>query len=393
VIDRPIWLDRINTAWNVVPVVWLSGVRRVGKTSLAHQFPGALFLNCDLPSSQQRLHDPERFLASTSSRTIVFDEVHQLPDPSRLLKISADTFPGLKILATGSSTLDATRKFRDSLTGRKRNVTLQPVLCEELPEFGVLNLEDRLFRGGLPPALLSPHHEPDLYAEWLDSYFARDVQELFHLEKRDAFLRCLQLLLRQSGGMLDLTGLAKLSGVTRPTINSWINVFQITHVVRFLRPFARGGRREIVAQPKIYGFDTGFISYAKGWDSLRPEDCGLLWEHVVLDTLDSIGGTQIHFWRDKQQREIDFILPRGMQRADLVECRWSLSGFSAQNIEVFRKNYSEGHNLVVCPEVKRGAGFQRTHGGLDVDFVAIEDLRRLMGPPGKGPTLPRQSFK
>lgn len=55
---------------------------------------------------------------------VVFDEVHQLADPSRLLKIGADAFPRIKILATGSSTLAATQKFRDSLAGRKRVVEL-----------------------------------------------------------------------------------------------------------------------------------------------------------------------------------------------------------------------------------------------------------------------------
>lgn len=114
---------------------------------------------------------------------MVLDEVHQLPDPSRLLKIGADAFPKLKILATGSSTLAATQKFRDSLTGRKRVVELVPVLHEELPAFG---MTDYLLRGGLPPALLAKEHNPEFYAEWLDSYFARDVQELFRLEKRDA---------------------------------------------------------------------------------------------------------------------------------------------------------------------------------------------------------------
>jgi hypothetical protein len=69
-------------------------------------------------------------------RFVVFDEVHPLPVPSRLLKIGADAFPHLRILATGSSTLEATTKFRDALTGRKRVVELVPVLYEELPAFG-----------------------------------------------------------------------------------------------------------------------------------------------------------------------------------------------------------------------------------------------------------------
>lgn len=84
----------------------------------------------------------------------MLDEVHQLPDPSRILKIAADAFPELRVLATGSSTLAATHKFRDSLTERKRAVEMVPVLAEETGSFGVSDLENRLLRGGLPPALL-----------------------------------------------------------------------------------------------------------------------------------------------------------------------------------------------------------------------------------------------
>jgi predicted AAA+ superfamily ATPase len=124
-IRRPLWLSCIDALWAKAPIVWLSGVRRVGKTTLARSLPDAEFLNCDLPSAQMRLADPEAFYRGLSKPRLILDEVHQLPDPSRVLKIAADAFPELKVSATGSSTLAATSKFKDSLTGRKRN--LHPV--------------------------------------------------------------------------------------------------------------------------------------------------------------------------------------------------------------------------------------------------------------------------
>jgi len=84
-------------AWEKVPVVWLTGVRRVGKRTLAKELPDALFLNCDLPGTARRVADVERFFASVDAPYVVFDEVHQLPDPSRLLKAGADEFSHLKI--------------------------------------------------------------------------------------------------------------------------------------------------------------------------------------------------------------------------------------------------------------------------------------------------------
>jgi predicted AAA+ superfamily ATPase len=97
--------------------------------------PDTTYLNCDLPSVVRRLENPELFYASQAKgATIVLDEVHRLSDPSRTLKIAADAFPHLRLLATGSSTLAATRKFRDSLTGRKIVIILPPVLWTECEE-------------------------------------------------------------------------------------------------------------------------------------------------------------------------------------------------------------------------------------------------------------------
>ena len=104
-IPRPFWVDKLERAWERAPVVWLSGVRRIGKTTLTQELPDALFLNCDLPSTARRLRDPERFYPSVEEPIVIFDEIHRLDDPSLLLKVGADEFKHLKILATGSSTL------------------------------------------------------------------------------------------------------------------------------------------------------------------------------------------------------------------------------------------------------------------------------------------------
>ncbi len=109
-IERPSWKQRVQDAWKEAPIVWLSGVRRSGKTTLAHSLgkvDDLLYVNCDLPTTEDRVRDPELFFRSCEMPMVVFDEIHQLRDPSRVLKIGADAFPRLKILATGSSTLAA----------------------------------------------------------------------------------------------------------------------------------------------------------------------------------------------------------------------------------------------------------------------------------------------
>ena len=254
------------------------GARRAGKTTLAQSLGEArtLYVNCDLPTTEDMLHEPALFYRHCHKPVIVFDEIHQLRDPSRVLKIGADLFPHLKILATGSPTLAASKKFRDTLTGRKRQIHLTPVLAGELDAFGV-KLPRRLLHGGLPPALLADTKKPSFYREWMDSFFARDIQRLFAFRDMNRFNALFEYLLRQSGGQLEVTKTAAALGITRPTVESHLQALEITHALTLVRPFHGGGQKELVKQPKVYGFDTGFVSFARGWESLRARR---LWQPV-----------------------------------------------------------------------------------------------------------------
>ncbi len=375
-ISRQLWKRKIENTWEKVPICWLAGVRRVGKTTLSREFDGAVYINCDLPSSVRLLEEPESFYSNLKADTVIFDEIHRLSDPSQVLKIAADEFRSLKVLATGSSTLAATEKFKDSLTGRKRLIRLTPVLFEELTIFGTEDLQSRLLRGGLPSILLAPEHDLEFYAEWLDSFYSRDVQELFKVEKRSAFLKLFETLLRNSGGLVEISTLSKHTALSRPTVMNYINVLEISQAIHILRPYAAGGRREILSQPKIYGFDTGFVAFARGWSDLRAEDCGNLWEHLVLDTLLSISKIlKIQFWRDKQQREIDFVIPQGRQGVDAIECKWNIKNFETRNLKAFRENYSRGRNFVVSPMVQNR--YTASKDGIEITFSGLHEIRNF----------------
>ena len=372
--SRPFWLKRIEEAWREAPIAWLCGVRRSGKTTLAGSLgpERTLFLNCDLPTVEDMVRDPQVFFRGCSRPVVVFDEIHQLRDPTRVLKIGADGFPKLRILATGSSTLAASKKFRDTLTGRKRLVHLPPVLWDELPAFEV-TLPQRLLHGGLPPALLATSKKPAFYREWLDSFFARDIQRLFGFRDINRFNALFEYLLRQSGGQFELTKTATALGITRPTVESHVRALEITHAVTVVRPFHGGGQHELVKQPKVYGFDTGFTSFARGWDSLRPEDLGVLWEHLVLEHVQAhFPDLPVRYWRDKSGRELDFVLARGRDEVDVVECKWDPRAFDSTALGVFRNHYPKGRNYLVSPS---GApGYARRYGSHDVRICTPSEL-------------------
>ena len=134
-VKRHYWLKAVEAAWDHRSVVWLSGVRRTGKTSLCKSLEPDEYIDCELPRERRRLDDPEGFLASLTGKRIVLDEIHRLRAPAELLKIAADHYPKLQVLATGSSTLGASRKFKDTLTGRKAELWLTPMIRADLKEF------------------------------------------------------------------------------------------------------------------------------------------------------------------------------------------------------------------------------------------------------------------
>jgi predicted AAA+ superfamily ATPase len=119
-VKREYWLDRIERQWQRRSILWLRGVRRVGKTSLAQSLADVEYFDCELPRVRRAMEDPESFLEGLGERRIVLDEIHRLPNPSEMLKIAADHFPKVRILATGSSTLGASSRFRDTLAGLGR---------------------------------------------------------------------------------------------------------------------------------------------------------------------------------------------------------------------------------------------------------------------------------
>ena len=112
------------------------------------------------------------------------------------------------MIATGSSTLGASTKFQDTLSGRKRELLLLPMTNFDMIDFKNQDLRHRLFRGGLPPFFLAPEYTEKDYNEWLESFWARDIQELFRIERRFSFLRFIELLAVQSGSMFEATRFA-----------------------------------------------------------------------------------------------------------------------------------------------------------------------------------------
>ncbi len=373
-VKREFWIKKIEKAWSKRSIVWLAGVRRSGKTTLCQSLDDIVYFNCDLPEIRAQLSSPTPFLKKYKGKRLVLDEIHRLSNPSELLKIAADAYPETKIVATGSSTLDATEKYSDSLTGRKIEVHLTPLLLEEGALFGNPDIEHRLLFGGLPPFFLSEELPKYEFQEWLSSYWAKDIQELFKLEKRSSFLKFSELLLANSGSMFEASRYADPCEVSRPTISNYLSVMEITYLARVIRPFTNDSTAEIKSAPKVYGFDTGFVCHLRNWERLRPTDYGPLWEHIVLNELvGHLPYEKILYWRSKKGHEIDFIVLRNRNiRPVAIECKWTYRTFNPANFRAFRRRYPQGENYVVVSDIEDY--FEKEYGDIIVTFISLPSL-------------------
>lgn len=377
---RKFWIRAIEDGWKRKSILWLPGVRRVGKTTICRSLPDVAYYDCELPRVRRAMADPKGFLAEHRGRRIVVDEVHRLDNPSELLKIAADHYPDVRIIATGSSTLGASERFRDTLSGRKQEVWLTPMTLADLADFGDTSLRHRLLRGGLPPFFLQKSLPEREYQEWLDAYWAKDIQELFRLERRHSFRKFLELLLAHSGGIFEASRYAAPCEISRTTVANYLGVLEATFTAHVVRPYNTHRPTEIVSAPKVYGFDTGFVCHARGWTELRDDDLGQLWEHFVLNELHArLQTREVRYWRDKQGHEVDFVLAERDRQPVAIECKWSAGAFDPSGLRSFRGRYPEGESFVVAPDAVPASS--RSFGGVRVRFVDLQTLVEALSNP------------
>ena len=380
-IKRNDWIERIEKALETRTIIWLAGVRRVGKTTLCQSLENIEYFDCELPRIRRQMEDPQDFLDSLHGKRVVLDEIHRLPNPSELLKIAADHYPDVHIIATGSSSLGASSKFGDTLTGRKRDIWLTPMTFQDMVEFENTLIPHRMLHGGFPYFFMEKTPPEAEFQEWMDAYWSKDIQELFRLERKFSFQRFVELLLLNSGGVFEATKYATPCEISRTTITNYLSVLSETYVAHVIKPFNTHRANEIVSAPKIYAFDTGFVCAFRGWLSWRPEDYGILWEHLVLNELQAtLPRKSIRYWRDKRGHEVDFVITgHNSNTPTAIECKWSADGFHSRGLTAFRRLYPDGNNIIVAHDVDMP--YKRTIKGIPVTFHSLQTISQALQNP------------
>jgi predicted AAA+ superfamily ATPase len=150
-------------------------------------------------------------------------------------------------------------------------------------------------------------------------------------------------------------------------------VLEATFVVHVIRPYSGRRSTEIIAAPRVYAFDTGFVCIFRGIARIRSEDRGALWEHLVLNELHAnLQQRDVMYWRDKRGLEVDFVLPRRREGQIAIECKLSAEAFDPAGMAMFRRLHPQGHNFVVV--ARTTSSVEKRFGNLAVWFVSLPEL-------------------
>jgi len=344
--------------------VILLGARQVGKTTLLRSlFADAgdvLWLNGDASNTRVLLtaQSVEQLRVIIGKHNIiVIDEAQRIPDIGIVLKLIIDNIPQVKVVATGSSSLDLANRTSEPLTGRKRQYALFPLSFAEMVEHhGLLSetnlLGHRLIYGYYPDVVNSPGEERQLLQELTDSYLYKDILVLDKIKKSDHLTRLLRALAFQIGSQVSYTELGQLCGLDNKTIEKYITVLEQTFVIFRLGSYSRNLRNELKASRKIYFADNGIRNALIA--DFRPvelrDDVGKLWEnYLVSERIKRNAYAESYanpwFWRTQAQQELDYVEEQdGYLSA--YEFKWNPSAKTKQP-KTFQAAYPESSFEVI----------------------------------------------
>ncbi len=388
-IERHIYKEILNSIKSK-PVTLITGARQVGKSTLAFEFEKMGFGYVSLDSSREREmanKDPELFL-ELHPWPLIIDEVQRAPILFNAIeeivnneKRKRNDNYGMYIL-TGSQMYKLMNGVTESLAGRVSIIHMMPLSRNEIikrdePIFdfdiknilkranqnplNVLELYDNIVKGFYPELYSNDMLKVQkFYSDYVETYIERDVSEVLNVKDKLLFRRFMELIASLTGEELVYDNLAKMVGVDKKTIMSWLSVLIAGDIVYLLEPYNEVSiSKRIIKRPKLYFSDTGLACYLARLTSgeiLRNSNFSVRFvETYIINELKKSyinNGIEpsFYYYRDNNMNEIDLVIIKD-GKLHRVECK---SGINYNNSAVkgFKQldntNYQIGTKAIIC---------------------------------------------
>ena len=360
---RNLYLERIERAFKVHPVVALLGPRQCGKTTLAHQFERQHRGVCHIFD----LEDPDDLIALDNPKTVfesldgtlIIDEVQRRPELFPYLRTLVDKEKRRrKILVLGSASRDLIRQSSESLAGRISYIEVAP--------FGRCELkggdDKKLWqRGGFPPSFLAATGAQSF--EWRKAYVStfleRDIPALGIKIPANTLYRFWKMLAHYHGQVINHSELGRSFGVADTTIRKYVDILAGTFMIRLLQPWHENIKKRQIKSPKIYFRDSGIYHCLLGVENQREllshPKLGASWEGFALEQVIrhlQLEEREIFFWGVHGQGEIDLIFDKNGKRFG-VEFKFSQTPSLGRSLTLASEQLNLHRVFCIYPGKKR----------------------------------------
>lgn len=362
-------------------MVFIGGPRQVGKTTLSKKiaeqgFTQTQYFNWDVDEDRRAILKKQW---RQDADLIIFDELHKYPKWKQWIKGVYDSRPAHQTyIVTGSARLDVYKRGGDSLLGRYHYTRLHPFTLDELPESIApeQGLQRLMTLGGFPEPFLSNDERES--RRWRRERFerilredVREIQEIRSLQMLELFVDAMR---HRAGQLITLSNIARDLEIAPKTAKNWLTLIEKMYIGFAIYPFKERVLRSINKPPKVYFYDNA--------DVLGDE--GARFENLVATTLlkrlqymEDFEGyrCQLHYIRDKEGREVDFVTVKDGVVEELIEVKLSDSGISpalryftqhlkpkraVQIVANLSRSYHDKGILVISPIEYFHAGYYKT---------------------------------
>ena len=349
-------------------VLILLGARRVGITAFIKNYlatiPAVDYLQLNGEDIQDADLLKERSVVNykrllNKVKLLVIDEAQNIPDIGLILKLIVDSIDEIKVIVTGSSVFDLSNKLGEPLVGRKNTIYLFPLAQMEFAKYEnfketTQKLEERLLFGSYPELEQYPdwNDKINYLKEIVNSYLLKDILVYEGIKQSSKILDLLKLIAFQVGQEVSLQELARQLGISKNTVESYLDLLAKVFVIYKVPGFSRNLRKEITKSNRWYFYDNGIrnaiIANFSRLDSRT--DVGALWEnylaseHIKNQNYNQKSVSN-YFWRTYDQQELDWLEEdNGILRG--YEFKWN-ENRKAKIPTAFAKAYPEASFEVI----------------------------------------------
>ncbi|MDY6788413.1 MAG: ATP-binding protein [Candidatus Nanohaloarchaea archaeon] len=363
-LERPTYLNRLESLAETGEIVAVKGVRRAGKSTLLHQFlrnkievglddKNTLFIKLDDPRlSGADLEDLNRIyevyqeeVQPDALHYVVLDEAQMVEGWEKFANLIHEA-KNARILVTGSSSHLLSEEYSTLLSGRHVSMEVFPLSFGEFLHFNEIKPESetdlvrerhkikKLLReylewGGFPKvALVDEPQKRQILTQYFDDILIKDVQERFNIRKTGKLKEVARNYLSDISNLKSYSSVSNAVDVSLDTIERFSHYLSIARILFFVQKFAYSHKKQVLNPRKVYCIDPGLRNVG-GFRFSR--DAGAILENIVFLELYR-NHEEVYYW--KGQKETDFVVKEGEDIVEIVQVCYNMEDEETQNREI-----------------------------------------------------------